>query len=454
MVQIPIQTGVRVRGGAFQTSYPVNLYQHLIESGLSKGELISERGARQIATGPGIDRGGTVWNDALYRVMGSKLVQVGADDTITELGTLETDGLNCLFAHGFDQFAVGSSERLYYYDGGTLTQVTDPDLGRVLDVTWIDGYFVTTDGTYLVVTELNDPSSVDPLKYGSAETVPDPLVGVDTLREELVAVGRYSLQFFRNVGGNGFPFQNVRGALIPYGAVSARAKCHIAGTLAFVGSGEDEPLGVYIVTQGAAVRISDEVIDGILAECGDESSIVLEPRSFGFEQHLVVHVGQCSAALVLKASQEAGTGLWHQLATGQGRYRPRNAVFWQGQHYVGDIETTALGVLDSEITAHYGVEQGWSLDAGMLYNDGFGLILNEVEIMGQFPQTETAVFFSMTRDGELWSNEISLRLNGTREQRVVWRPNVRAGRMVGFRFRGRGRVAIARADARGEGLAA
>jgi hypothetical protein len=450
--QIPIQTGVRVKDGSFRKSYPLNLRHKIVESGLSKGELVAAHGARQLSTGPGADRGGTVWEGKHYRVMGTKLVRVAANGTATELGTLVSDGLNVGFAHGFDQLAIASSQRLYYWNDSSLAQVTDPDLGLVIDVTWIDGYFVTTDGEHLIVTELNDPTAVDPLKYGSAETVPDPVVGVDVLREELVAIGRYSLQFFRNVGGNGFPFQNVRGAMIPYGAVSARAKCRILGTLAFVGSGVDEPLGVFIVSAGAAVRISDEEIEAILAECADETAISVEARSFGDETQLVVHAGEASVAISLRGSQEADAGLWHRLSTNGGAYRPRNAVWVHSEHFVGDCTSGALGVLDDGLTAHFGEEPGWSFDAGLLYNDGRGFILREVEITGQFPQEEGAVFFSMTRDGGLWSNEVSLRLTGRRDQRVVWRPNVRCGRMAGFRFRGHGRVAVARTDAQGEPL--
>ena len=33
---------------------------------------------------------------------------------------------------------------LYYYDGATFEQVTDPDLGVVHDQIWVDGYFMTT----------------------------------------------------------------------------------------------------------------------------------------------------------------------------------------------------------------------------------------------------------------------------------------------------------------------
>jgi hypothetical protein len=39
---------------------------------------------------------------------------------------------------------------------------------------WIDSFFMTTDGTYVIVTELSDPMQVKPLKYGSAEEDPDP----------------------------------------------------------------------------------------------------------------------------------------------------------------------------------------------------------------------------------------------------------------------------------------
>lgn len=449
-MQFPLQSGVRVKDGAFRTSHPLNLAHKVVESGVSRGELVNTPGAVAIGTGPGVDRGGTWWEGGHYRVMGDKLVSVTG--SISTLGTLVSDGRRVSFAHGFGRFAVASSQRLYYWDGSALAQVTDPDLGTVLDVTWIGGYFVTTDGEYLIVTELNDPTAVDPLKYGSAETVPDPIVGVEVVNEELVAVGRYSLQFFRNVGGTGFPFQNVVGAMIPFGAVSAQAKCLIGGTLAFVGSGENEPLGVFVVSGGAAVRVSDEDIDAMLAECVDQSSISIEARQTGDERYLVVHAGQNSAALTSVASGAAQKGLWHRLNTGSGPYRPRNAVWANGRHYVGDVSSNALGYLDVTESEHFGTEPGWSLDAGLLFNDGRGYIVNEVEFTGQYPVEGSTVFFSMTRDGELWSEERPLRHDGRRDRRVIFRPNVRCNRLAGFRLRGNGTVALARGDAQAEPL--
>lgn len=450
MVQIPIQSGVRVKDGALRTSYPVNLYHKAVQSGVSGGELVALHGVVEKGTGPGNDRGGIVWNDTHYRVMGNQLCSVATDGTVTSLATLNDDGLSVRWAVSFDRLGICSAAKLFYWNGSALTEVTDTDLLPVLDLTWMGGYFITTDGTSLVVTELNDPASVDPLKYGSAESDPDPITGVEVLNEELVGFGRYTIQFFRNVGGSGFPFQTVIGATIPYGCINPRAKCHVGNSIAFVGGAKDEPIGVYLISDGAAVRISDEEIDDHLATCGPEESITMECRKFGADQHIIVHLQDCSVGLVVKSSQAADSALWHVLEGRDGPYGPRHAVWFDGRHWVAD--GTRIGVLDESVTALFGIEPGWRFDAGMLYNDGVGLILSEIEIAGRFPPT--TVFFSLTLDGETWGREIGRQLTGRRNERVMWRPGVLINQVCGLRWRGFGKAAIARCNAGGEALAA
>lgn len=449
MGQVPIQTGVRVKDGSYRTSYPVNLQQKLIESGVSKGELISTRGAVLKGTGPGNNRGAVEWNGTHYRVMGPYLCTIDAEGTATTVATLADDGLPVRFAISFDRLGICSAAKLYYWDLTTFTEVTDTDLLPVLDLAWEGGYFITTDGTSLVVTELNDPTSVDPLKYGSAESDPDPITGVEILNEELVGFGRYSIQFFRNVGGTGFPFQTVVGATIPFGCVGPHAKCRVADTLAFVGSAKDEPVGVYIMANGSALRVSDEEIDERLKNA--DSTTTMEWLSFGFEQQIIVHLADCSVALALKSSQAADAGLWHIL---QGRdgvaYGPRNALWHAGQHWVAD--GASIGVLDPSTAALFGEEPGWGFDAGLIYNDGNALILQEVRLAGQFPPAGTTAFFSITYDGETYSREIARRLQGYRNEPCLWRANTRVPALCGLHFRGFGKVAIARANVSGEPL--
>jgi hypothetical protein len=453
-MQLPIQSGVALKDGKFVTSLPINLEHSVIETGLAKGQLVTTRGAEPLGTGPGTDRGGIMWNGVHYRVMGQSLVTVAQDGTTTTLGTV--GGFEPVrFTYSFDRLAVASGAHLFYWDGATLTEVTDPDLGAAYDVTWMNGYFITTDGEFVIVTELLDPTQIEGLKYGSAEIDPDPVTGVETLREELIVFGRHSVQFFQLTGGTGFPFANVRGATVPVGCVSAQAKCLTAGTVAFVGSGREEPLGVYAIDGGGAVRISTEEVDELLAGV-DPAEIELESRRFGHEEHLILHLPSVSASFKVKASREAGSGLWTLLHSGQfGTYRPRRAVWDGSRHIVGDEATNALGVLSEASTGHFGAVTRWQFDAGLLYNEGTGLIAHEIEIAGQFElNRESQVFLSMTRDGQLWSNEVARRLTGRREERCIWRPHVRLADRAGFRFRGEGRVAIARADVRGEALGA
>jgi hypothetical protein len=451
MTQIPIQTGTKLARGGLETSFPVNLEHDLIESGLSAGQLVTARGAVPLATGTGVDRGGIMWNGVMYRVMGTKLVTV-VGSTVNILGDVGGSG-PARMAYSFDRLAIASDGRLFYWDGAVLTEVTDPDLGSAFDLAWIDGYFVTTDGEFVVVTELLDPTQVDPLKYGSAEADPDPVTGVEVMNEELYAIGRHTIQIFRNVGGLGFPFQTIRGATVPYGCISAAAKCRVLDTFAFVGGGREEPLGVFVYANGTALRVSSGEIDDLL-EGVPESLIELESRKFGDDVHLVLHTPDVSAMLILETASNLGGKIWTILHSGRfGPYRLRHAV-WDGvRHVCGDLNSNALGVMTRDVATHFGQVTDWQFDAGLMFNDGRGFILQELELFGQFPlDRPSTVFTSITRDGEVWSNEVAIRLVGLRGQRPILRPGVRVPVSLGMRFRGSDVAAIARCEVQGEPL--
>lgn len=449
-MQLPIMAGITVRDGAFASSYPINLEPRAIASGMSNGELVSTRGAVEVAQGPGVGRGGISWNGAMWRVMGSRLVTLSGG-ALTDNGDVGNDFRPCGFAYSFDRLAIRSVGKLFYHDGATLVEVTDPDLGLVLDMLWMDGYFITTDGNYIVVTELSDPTAIDPIKYGAAEEDPDAVTGLLKFREELYVLGRYTIQVFDNVGGTGFPFQAVQGATIPFGCVSPTAKCLVAGdSFAFVGGAREDPLGIYMFSGGNANRISTREIDKLIALETYPEQIELETRSFAGEVHLIVHLSAMSIGIALNASAAAEQGAWFILMSGMFEpYRIRRAVLQNGKHYVDDTQSNALGVL-GEGEPHFGALAEWRFDTASMFNDGQGLIIGEVELFGQFPTVHNAVFFSITRDGVLWSQEISRILTGRRDERVVWRPSVRIPTMGGFRFRGRGKVSLARCEVAGE----
>lgn len=452
-MQVPILSGMTAKDGTFAASFPVNLEPRTFASGISQGQLVTARGAQlKVAGLPGVDRGGTVWNGMHYRVMGEYLVQVASDWTVSTIGVVGNDFRAVGFDYGFDRLAIRSADKLFYYNGASLTQVTDPDLGAVKDMIWFDGYFVTTDGTYIVVTQLTDPTAVDPIKYGSAEEDPDMITGLLRFREEVYAIGRNSIQVFQNVGGNGFPFQSTPGATIPYGCISASAKCMVGGTFAFVGGARDEPLSVYVETGGTAQRISNREVDDLLNAESSPELIELEARVFGEERQLLIHLQDKTLAIALGTSSEGENGAWFILQSGRFEpYRLRHAVWCYGQHIVGDMNNPQIGVLSAD-DRHFGDRPDWQFDASLLFNDGKAFLVSDIELFGQFPTEEHAVFLSMSRDATVYSREVARRMTGRRDERLRWQAGVRCPTMAALRFRGQGRYAFSRCEMNGEPL--
>jgi hypothetical protein len=442
MTAIPLLSGAAgTETGEFVQTYPTNLEPVIVDSKISKGQLKAVPGAVQMGVGPGVDRGGILWNGLLYRVMGTKLCSISADGAVTQIGDVGAGG-RCWFDYSFDRLAVGSNASLYYYTTDTgLSQVVDENLGAVIDGLWIDGYFMTTDGTYVVVTELADPTQVKPLKYGSAEEDPDPITGLIKYRDEAYVLGRHTIQPFKNVGGNGFPFATDLGVTIPFGCVGPYAKSLFGDGFAFVGSARNEGLNVYAAGLGGAAQAigCTELCDALDA-LPDPAVVEVEARSDRNERRLLVHLPAETWVFLVNASRVAGQPVWYRIVTDINGYRCRNAVEAYGLRIVGDTQSGTFGYLTDVDRRHFGIEPIWQFEAGLLYNQGVGAIVHSIELIGLPGRGGVgAVFLSTTRDGETWGAERAVRLiPANRSRRLAWRPHCRIGNYLGLRFRGAG----------------
>lgn len=445
MSQVSILAGIYSDRAAIQrVSYPINLEPMLVDNGLSKGQLVAAGGVTQLATGPGEDRGAIVWNSVCYRVMGTSLVSVSGT-TVTVLGDVGGSGPVSM-DYSFSLLAITSSGNLFYWDGASVRQVTDPDLGVALDVMWLDGYFMTTDGTSLVVTELNDPFSVDPLKYGSSEEDPDPIVALRKVRGQAYALNRNTIENFQNVGATGFPFSRNPGGLIPKGCVGTKACSDFLEAFAFVGGGRDEAISVYLAGQGQALPMSTPEIDRQLAELTDEqqAAIECESRIEAGEQKLLVHLPDRTLVYSHQASRANESPVWHILRSGilaDQQYAARHFVLTGGKWICGSADAQ-VGYLDPTVESHFGAVAGWRFDTTYLFNGGAGFILKAVELAAQTgisPLGETPTcFLSLTRDGRVWGQERAIGQGafGESRKRLQWRPKTMFGNFAGLRFRG------------------
>lgn len=437
---------VALESADFSTRYPVNLEPVLSteSNGISKGYLRSAMGADSFATGPGIGRGGINWQGVLYRVMGTKLISMTQAGVVAIIGDVG-DGGPVALDYGFNQLAINSGTSLYYWDGTNLTQVTDPDLGAPIDMLWFAGYYVMTDGTNVYVTDLADPMSINPMKFGAPDDDPGALQGLFKLRGELYVLCANIIALFENVGGSGFPFQEQPTATIPYGCVGPRAKCRLLDTFAFTGAARNEAPGVYLCGSGTATKISTRSIDDELAKVADLSGVTMESRVFRNEQRLYVHLPTKSLVYLPGASSKAQEPVWYTVASGRGMdkpYRLRNAVLAYGKWFVDDAETPQIGVITEEDGAHFGEAVGWQFATSLIYNAARSFIIHTLELVGLpgrgVKVANPVAFLSTTTDGITYSQERANRLGGPgqRRKRIQWSPHRRARNYLGLKFRG------------------
>ena len=466
-MQIPIVNGIYTDNGPdLRTSYPVNMVPTPKKQGASNGYLRPGDGIVADGSGPGIDRGGINWNGVCYRVMGTKLVTVASNGAVTVLGDVGGP-INTLVTmdYSFDRLAIASGGRLYYWDGA-LTQVTDPDLGVVLDFCWVDGYFMTTDGTNLVVTELNDPTQVNPLKYGSSEVDPDPVVALLKLRNEVYALNRNTVEVFYNVGGDFFPFQRIDGAQIQKGVVGTFACCVYMEMVAFLGSGRNEAPGIYMGANATANKISTQEIDTLLLNYTEAqlAKVKLEARNDKNHQHLYVHLPDRTLVYDATASAEMEVQVWFTLTTtlvGFSQYRARNLVWAYDKWLVGDPQSSSVGHLDDAIGHHWGQPVRWEFGTTIVYNEGNGAIFSELELVALTGRVslgaDPIITTSYSLDGLAWSQDQAIRAGkiGHSLKRLLWLQQgfMRNWRIQRFRGTSDAHLSFMRLEAQVEPLA-
>lgn len=465
-MQLPILSGIFTdEAGQFRTRYPRNLIPVPKASGLSDGYLRHTDGIIFFAETTGKDRGGINWNGILYRALDGNLCKVGEDGTITTIGDIGDDSNPVTFDYSFTHLAVCSNKHLFLYDGTTFAQVTDTDLGNVLDFIWVDGYFMTTDGVNLVVTELNNPFSVNPLKYGSSEISPDPIIAIKKVRNEPVAINRYTIEFFSNVGGDNFPFQRITGAQIYKGAIGTHAVCIVNDLVVFVGSGQNEQPAIYSGINGNFAKISTSEIEQELSAYTEIelSKTVVEYKLYNGHIHILVHLPNKTLIYDISGSSATNTPIWYTADSGINeslQYRAKFHTYCYNKWIVGDTINNQLGYLDDVISTHFGDDITWEFTTQIVFNEGNGAIFKSLELIATTGRIEVGkkpkISTSYSLDGITWSQHkfIEVGTTGNYTKRLVWflQGSMRKIRMQHFRGNSDSMISIARLEATLEAL--
>lgn len=471
MTQVSILSGITGEAGVdIKASYPINLVPVPRQSGVSAGYLRTAEGISRFDGGnpaiTGRGRASIFWNGVAYWVIGEQLCSIQSTGVIEPIGYVGDDGFDAQMVYSFDRLAIASAKSLYYLKGGLLSKVTDLDLGPVISLEWMDGYFVTTDGVSIVVTELNDPAKVDPLKYGSSEADPDPVKRVIKIRQELLAVNRNTIEVFSDVGGAGFPFSRNNGAIIEKGAVGTHMVCAFDQVVAFVGGGRNEPCSVYLGSGGNATKVATREIEDILSTYTEEELAVgtAEYRMHRKHQSLIIGLLRHTLVYDAAASLAMETPVWYLLSSSTDFTKPlqgRHFLFAYNRWLMDDLVEPRIGELRPDIFTQYDVEVGWRFDTVLVFNDTKSAVVSALELTGTPGRAEVGTdpvcFLSWTQDGATWGDERMIRLgrSGQRAKRIAYRPKIKFRDFMSFRYRGANAaiVSFMRLDAELEGLA-
>jgi len=370
MPRLNIIKGDKVASNAdYRDALPENMIAVQKDILGANGYMISHPGLSLFAIGEGIDRGG-FWNERFnkhFRVSHQSLIEVKQDGTTDFLGTISGDR-RVSMADSFNTQAVVADGKMWLYDNLTLNQVTDPNLGNPIDITWIDGYYFMTDGEYLFHTDLNDESSIDPLKFATAEFSPDKTLAVEkTSDNQVIVFGRYSIEYFRNSASDNFAFSRLQGKAQKIGVMGTQAETELDGRFFILGGAKEESPSVHMVQAGSSQSIATREIDKVIATYTESELVdaVLETRTEERDQFILVRLpdhtllynhtiakslGLASAWTIIKTPvQDKGYPFKNRWRGANGVFDPRVAKW-----IYGDIVNSNIGMLDNTIASQYG----------------------------------------------------------------------------------------------------
>lgn len=390
----------------------------------------------------GYSRGG-IYNDRFsqaYRVIGESLYSMKVDGSIDKnLGTIRGSRQVAMPFSFNTQAVITQGKGMYLYSPSSgLKEVTDPDLGSVIDGTWIDGYYFLVDRESPIVTDILAEDSIRQLNYGSAEIDPDPIIGCDKWRNFAVVFGSSTMEFYDNVGGTLFPFQRVESYTIYIGIVGTRAKVKLPNDAGFIvlGGARNEKVSFHFAVNGSSENISTKTVDRIIDSYSEDvlRDVLLEYVRDENQEYIYCHLPDKTLIYDITSSRELGFRQWSVIKTGlhtDSDYRG----YWQGinavkiprinEYTFGCRHNGNVTAFDRQSPMQLGKQQEHILWSPLA-------LINKADINAIQPQIvngrnvinrDESVFLSTTEDGISYSKEVNNMFGerGARWDQLLWR---------------------------------
>jgi len=413
---IPLIKGQRKSKYDYRDNLPVNMTSVVSQIEGDTGYMLTHDGLTKLAQTGGVARGG-YFNERLnshFRVSGNNLENIATDGTVDNLGAIAGQG-TVSFAESFNSLAIVAGGKYYLYDASGLQEVTSPNLGVPIDITWFSGIYVMTDGEFIYNTSLSDETEIRVLDYVSSEFASDPIKGLlRTDSNQIVAFNRYSTEYFyfnANSNVNASPLQVIPGKSNRIGIVGTHCKCFLDGMVFILGGRKDESPSIHILNGANESTIATREIDKILSEYTESelSSAVLEDRTVDRDKFLIVHLSRHTLLYNHTVAQQAGIGAaWSFLKTNEndtwrgiyGVFDPRISKW-----VYGDRLENKLGYLDQQSFAQYEDPQEAIIYTPIIPAKRVSINRIQLDTIAGFSDPAISVAMSMSYDSVTWGKE-------------------------------------------------
>lgn len=376
-----------------------------------------------------------------------------------------TPYLTDVFVSGFDisgtTLTVGYTFNANGADGDdntsfVWTQIVEPtdiryaqyDLGEVADICHANSRYawIKAGTNTFGVTDLDDETHPDRYRpFMTAESFPDPAIGIAALNGDIVVFGTVSTEYFTLTGFTDSTkpiYKSQQAALIPVGIAGVHSKVQVGSKFAVISNPAGGKVSVYLLGDGRATEIaSPEIIRELQKFRPEElAESVVETLETGIHQLIIVRVASFVWCYDLTSKN------WCCLSSGP-EMKPHIATDFaleNGRITCGDIYHGQLGWLDESTAAQYGEPQSHILYTPMLSAAGAVLVDLELNTASGLAGSIEHLAVAASTDGATFPHEVQVISDGPRRytERVLL-PNVGyVAKDIAFRFRSFSRTAF------------
>lgn len=314
-----------------------------------------------------LDQGDTPWrglqpfpsNNRLYGVHRGTFYEINNAWVSTARGTIGTTTGRVDICDDGTRIAVVDGTEVYVYDTSTpatpIAAVADADRPTSPNTCMVQAGRLLTDenGTgQFKGSAAYAPTSWDALHFATAESNPDHVIRIVNYHGIVTLFGSYTIEFFSNVGGSGFPYARIMNADIEHGLAARWSVARFNGTYAFLAQNREGQVIVAMLNGYSPARISNFELETIINKYTNVASAT------GFGYMLGGHpMYQLNFPSDGKSHlYDASTDNWSELTyNGTSRHRAEMGVDFINQMIVADYENGRLYELDPDTLTDNGV---------------------------------------------------------------------------------------------------